>query len=95
MKSAYELAMERMDKEQPRHSMDLSDQQKTAISDVKNRRDAKLAERRIMYDQRTVEAKMAGDGDVLRTLQEEFVHDSQRIRDEAEQEIAAIRNESL
>jgi len=49
MKSAYELAMERLEKESG-PARKLSEAQKAAIADIDKRFDAKAAERRLQFD---------------------------------------------
>ena len=53
MKSAYEKAMERLNKEAPRRS--LSDAEKSEIAGIDNQADARIAETRLAFD-----AKLAG-----------------------------------
>ena len=45
MKSAYELAMERLDKEDPKGAVPLSEEQKTALQEIQEKYRAKIAER--------------------------------------------------
>ena len=90
MKSAYELAMERLDKEQG-GAVALTESQKAEIAEIRNVRDAKLAERRIMFDQKKAEAMMARDGAALEALQQAFSRDNQRLNEDAEEEVERIR----
>lgn len=53
MKSAYEKAMERLNKESPRRS--LSDEDRAEMAEIDTKADARIAETRLAYD-----AKMAG-----------------------------------
>ena len=92
MKSAYELAMERLD-EQQGSTAELTENQKERVAEVKKRRDAKLAEQHIMYEQHILEAKQRADAEALRNLNDEFVRDNQRIQEDADEEIDTIRNQ--
>ncbi len=58
MKSAYELAMERLQRESgPMRS--LTDGQRAAINEIDKRYEARIAELRLQYDQQFSEAKTA------------------------------------
>ena len=60
MKSAVELAMERLDAEAGPIQV-LTDEQKLRIADVESEIGAKIAEREIFYQQRLVEAQAQHD----------------------------------
>ena len=90
MKSAYELAMERLEKEQGA-SRTLTREQKAAIAEVESRMKAKLAETEILFAQKISSAVVAGNGEEVRRLQEEKARDVARARARAEEEKEAIR----
>ena len=90
MKSAYELAMERLEKEQGA-SRTLTGGQKAAIAEVESRMKAKLAETEILFGQKITSAVAAGNGEEVRRLQEEKARDVARARERAEEEKEAIR----
>lgn len=90
MKSAYELAMERLEKEQGA-SRTLTREQKAAIAEVESRMKAKLAETEILFGQKITSAVAAGNGEEVRRLQEEKARDVARARERAEEEKEAIR----
>ena len=85
MKSAYELAMERLGGE----SNELTDEQKQAIAHIDARAKAKVAETEIMFDQ-----QLAGEADpakaalIQQTRQEQIA----KIKQDAEEEKEAVRN---
>lgn len=87
MKSAYELAMERLEKEQGA-SRKLTDGQKAAIAEVESRLKAKVAELDILYAQKLA---AADDPQQRQRLQEEKTREAARAAERAEDEKAAIR----
>lgn len=89
MKSAYELAMERLGGD----SNPLSDEQKQQIADIQQKMEAKLAEQTILFDQRIVEALAQMDGETLVRLKENRETELRRIRDHAEAEKDQVRNQ--
>ncbi|MBT8042080.1 MAG: hypothetical protein KJN67_00950 [Pontiella sp.] len=84
MKSAYELAMERMGGE----SKSLTDAQKQAIADIDAKMKAKVAETEIMFDQ-----QLAGESDPAKgsLIQQTRHQQIARIKEDAEIEKEAIR----
>jgi hypothetical protein len=85
MKSAYELAMERLGGE----SQELSDDQKAALADVDTKMKAKIAETEIMFDQQiAAEVDPAKTALIQQTRQEQI----RKITTHAEEEKEAIRN---
>jgi hypothetical protein len=89
MKSAYELAMERLGG----NSNPLSDEQKQQIADIHQKMEAKLAEQAILFDQRIVETVAQMDGETLVRLKENRETELCRIRDHAEAEKDRVRNQ--
>jgi hypothetical protein len=84
MKSAYELAMERLGGE----SNELSEQQKTAISEIDSKMKANIAEAEIMFDQQlATETDPAKAGLIQQTRQQQIA----KIKNDAEAEKEAIR----
>jgi uncharacterized protein YecT (DUF1311 family) len=90
MKSAYELAMERLDKTQGK-SAPLTAEQKQQIADIESRARADTAQLEIMMQQRSAEARSKGEGEKLEELERQRVAELARIRDRAETEKAKIR----
>ncbi len=87
MKSAYELAMERLGGE----SKKLSDEQKQAIAEIDSKTKAKVAETQIMFDQQlAAESDPAKAALVQQTRQQQIG----KIREEAEAEKENIRREA-
>lgn len=89
MKSAYELAMERLETEQG-VSKKLTNKQKAAIAEVESRLKAKLAELEIYFEQK---APTLSDPQELQLLQDEKTQGVARAKDRAEEEKRSIRAE--
>ncbi len=85
MKSAYELAMERMGGE----ADELNHEQKAAIAEIDSTMKAKIAETEIMFDQhRATEADPAKAAFAQQTKQDQLA----KIRSQAEADKERIRN---
>ena len=85
MKSAYELAMERLGGE----SNALSDEQKAALAEVDAKMKAKIAETEITFDQQlATEPDPAKAAMIQQTRQQQIA----KIKEDAEAEKDAIRN---
>ena len=85
MKSAYELAMERLGGE----SNELSEEQKSALARIDSKMKAKIAETEIMFDQQiAAESDPARAALIRQTKQEQIAE----IKADAEDDKEAIRN---
>jgi hypothetical protein len=91
MKSAYELAMERMNRESGPQA-NLSDEQKTKIASIDGAADAKVAETRLVYEPKIAVA--SGEeraelerqlADEVRRIDEKREHDKESVWKEAGQ----------
>lgn len=71
MKSAYELAMERLRESDPLESIQLTEGQKEELADIDNKYKAKIAAQRISFEQKIKEAQTHGDFKTAATLGEE------------------------
>jgi uncharacterized protein YydD (DUF2326 family) len=82
MKSAYELAMERLQKASP--SLSLTDDQKKDLADVESKYRAKIAERELFLKDQI--RKMQGEGKVedVESLQKQLASEIRRFQDECE-----------
>jgi hypothetical protein len=86
MKSAYELAMERLGGE----SQKLTEEQKQAIAEIDSRTKAKVAETEIMFDQQlATESDPAKASLIQQTRQQQIA----KIREDADEEKERIRLE--
>jgi len=82
MKTAYELAMERLSKAAP--TMKLTDEQKRDIADLESRYAAKIAEREIFIRDQIVKAVDRGDDAAIEQLEKELTSDRKSLRAELE-----------
>lgn len=95
MKSAYELAMERLDKEQGK-SAPVSEKQKKAIADIEQRMKASLVETEMLFSEKIAAATIQGIPQVVAQAEAEMKAAKDKIRDQAESEKEAVRrDESL
>tara|TARA_Y100001960_G_scaffold321714_1_gene396942 strand:- start:1166 stop:1441 length:276 start_codon:yes stop_codon:yes gene_type:complete len=78
MKSAYELAMERLEKESPQES--LTEEKKELISEIEKKYSAKIAEREVFLRSKIEES-----------LSEGQIQDAQQIEDELSRELKSLR----
>ena len=85
MKSAYELAMSRLEKSDP--SISLTEKQKAAIAEVDSEINAKLAEKKMFLDGEIAKADPAEKDEIRRQLALEI----QRLEEKREREKAKIR----
>jgi len=92
MKSAYELAMERLNAESPNENAPLTDEQKEELSDLDNKYNAKAAERKIAHDKRVAEANAKGDFQDAAKAQEELRIDLERIESDRESAKERVRS---
>jgi uncharacterized protein YecT (DUF1311 family) len=88
MKSAYELAMDRLNAS-GEENRTLSDEQKAAIADIDKKAKAKIAELEIMHKQNL--EKVMGDLQALHGLECALHEGVQKTNDQAEAEKDAVR----
>jgi hypothetical protein len=86
MKTAYELAMERLNKSAPAHK--LSDAQKKELAELDSKYAAKIAEREIALN---AEIAKATDREEQRTLREHLATDRRKLQSELEDKKERIR----
>jgi len=87
MKSAYELAMERLEKENP-SGPPLTDEQKKALAEADQACDAKIAEKKILAEQ---EMQSAGNPQVIREIQDRLQEDIRHLEQQRDEKKEAIR----
>lgn len=93
MKSAYELAMERLAQQDPDSAKPLSDEQKAALADIDERFKAKKAERDIFLQQQLVQAKAAGNHEEIAQIERQRVDELARIEEDKEAAKDKIRQQ--
>jgi len=92
MKSAYELAMEKLQKESPEQS--LSEEKKAELAELDNLYKSKLAEREVFLSGKIAEAEAVGDFETLEQLQRELASDKKTLETELEEKKEEVRNVS-
>jgi hypothetical protein len=92
MKSAYELAMERFERDNPINSKQLTEAQKKQLRDVEQRFAAKIAEKEIFLKGQIDKARSARDGDAIRQLEAQLTSERERLNEEKEQAKEKVRN---
>ena len=89
MKSAYELAMERLEKQSP--TQKLTAPQKAEIAEIDDALKAKIAEREVFLQDQIAKARFGGKEDEAIQLEDELARDLRRLRNDAEDKKKKIR----
>jgi hypothetical protein len=90
MKSAYELAMERLGKASP--TVKLTDEQKKEIAELESKRAAKTAERELFLQGEIAKAIDKGDGEAVAQLEKQLLSDRKSLRADCEEKKEKVRN---
>ncbi len=91
MKSAYELAMERLSKQSP--TIKLTDRQKQELADLDSRYAAKIAEREIAWKGEVENQLAAGDLEKVEAAQKQLVSERKSLQAELEDKKERIRQQ--
>ncbi len=91
MKSAYELALERLAKDDPQGGIRLSDDQKQALADLDAKYRAKIAEREIFLTRQIAEARGRRDAKAVQELETQLRNERLRLQEERDAKKDAIR----
>ena len=91
MKSAYELAMERLEKEAP--VAPLTDEQKAEIAAIDEKFKAKIAEREVFLKGEIAKAEAAANFQEIAELEEQLARDLKRLQDNCESEKEKVREQ--
>lgn len=83
MKSAYELAMERLEKASP--AAKLTAEQKKEIAELESKAKAKTAEREIALKEAIATASEAGDFEKVEQLQQQLIKERKAIQADLEE----------
>jgi len=89
MKSAYELAMERLNKISP--TVKLSDEQKKELAELESQCAAKIAERELFLKGEMTKAIDNGDAEALEQLEKQLVSDRKSLRAEYDEKKEKVR----
>ena len=82
MKSAYELAMERLQKASP--SLSLTEEQKKELAELDSKYQAKIAEKELFLKDQIRKAQTEGKVDDIDSLQRQLVSEIRRLQEECE-----------
>ena len=91
MKSAYELAMERLAKSDPAGTKPLSGEQKARLAEIDRVYQGRIAEREIFLKQRLQEALAARNPDEIEKVKQQIASEKARLEEEREAEKDRVR----
>ena len=89
MKSAYELAMERLNKQSP--TIKLTAGQKRAIAELESKYKAKVAERELGLGDALTAAAGAGNFEEMEKIQKQLTIEKAKLTEELEEKKEAVR----
>lgn len=89
MKSAYELAMERLQKSAP--SVSLTDEQKAQLAEIDSSFQAKIAERELFLKDQIAKARATGVFDEAESLETQLATEVRRLREDCETKKEKLR----
>lgn len=82
MKSAYELAMERLEKDEPTQT--LTAEQKRELADIDTRYQAKIAEREVFLSKKIESESAAGNVSEAKAIKEQLSREKALLEEERE-----------
>ena len=89
MKSAYELAMERLEKESP--TQELTDAQKAELSELSKVYEAKIADKELLLNREIAKAEEAGEFEQIEQLTKQLASDRKVLEEELAQKKSEVR----
>lgn len=89
MKSAYEIAMEKLQKESP--DPKLTDAERAELAELDNKYQAKIAEREVFLEGKIAEAGMAGEFEAAEQIKKELIGERKMLQEELEEKKEAVR----
>ena len=92
MKTAYELAMERLNKASP--VTKLTDRQKKELAELESKYKAKIAERELFVKGEMVKAIEKGDPEAIEQLEKQLASDRKSLHAELEEKKEKVRLKS-
>jgi hypothetical protein len=91
MKSAYELAMERLAKADPQANKPLTPEQKDRLAEIDRVFKGKIAEREIFLKQKLDEAMASGKYEEIEQVKKQIASERARLEEEREEEKERVR----
>jgi len=92
MKSAYELAMERLSKSDPASSRPLTPEQRKGLADIDRVYQGKIAEREIFLKQRLEQALVGRNADEVDKVRKQIASEKARLEEDREAEKERVRS---
>ncbi len=92
MKSAYELAMERLEKQSP--TANITKKQKEEIAEIESTHKAKIAEKEVFLKDQIKKAAASGQAAELESLEKQLAFELRRLKEQCEEKKAKIRDSS-
>jgi len=92
LKSAWELALEKLEGQEDMAVAKLSEEQKQAITQIRSNYQARIAEEEIGTQSHIKEALISGAFDEVEKMNQRLVSEKQRLYGKMEKEIEEIRN---
>jgi hypothetical protein len=89
MKSAYDLAMERLEKQSP--SVKLTDEQRAQLSEVDSLYKSRIAEKELLLNDQIRREQAAGQPAEVENLQKQLASEIRRLTEECESKKERIR----
>jgi hypothetical protein len=89
MKSAYELAMERLQKSSP--TVSLTDEQKKQIAEIDSTHRAKIAEKEVFLKDQIGKAQSAGKFEEVESLEKQLAIEVRRLNEDCEAKKEKLR----
>ena len=89
MKSAFELAMERLEKESP--TQELTDEQKVKLSELSKIYEAKIADKEVFLNGEIAKAEEAGEFEQIDQLTKQLASERKLLNEELEQKKNEVR----
>jgi hypothetical protein len=89
VKSAYELAMERLAKDQP--TVALTSEQKERLADIDSTYKAKIAEKELLLRDEIRKAQAAGNFEEIEKLERQLASEIARLREDCEAKKEKVR----
>ncbi|MBW0000567.1 MAG: hypothetical protein JO015_15830 [Verrucomicrobia bacterium] len=89
MKSAYELAMERLQKQSP--SVPLTEEQKAQLAEIDSLYRSKMAEKELLLKEQIRREEQAGSADDVAQLKHQLASELRRLQEECDQKKEKVR----
>ncbi len=89
MKSAYELAMERLEKTAP--SVALTDEQKAQVAEIDSTYRARIAEKELFLKDEIRKARSSGATDEAESLEKQLTIETRRLQEDCEAKKQKLR----